>query len=128
MKRQGRNLNKMYWECIHNRSIKCRGRVKSVGNKLFVTNGWFCTQTNDNQMNEIKINCIFVTVDHNHEHDVDRLEAAHKSGCLVYKSLTSLIAMKSDKNETLEQAVSPVRGIELSDLIVLNKCEGVMCE
>lgn len=41
MKRQGRNLNKMYWECIHNRSIKCRGRVKSVGNKLFVTNGLF---------------------------------------------------------------------------------------
>lgn len=34
--------------------------------------------------------------------------------------------MKSDKNETLEQAISPVRGIECSDLLVLNKCEGVM--
>lgn len=53
MKRQGRNLNKMYWECIHNRSIKCRGRVKSVGNKLFVTNGLF--NWNEYKMNETKL-------------------------------------------------------------------------
>lgn len=85
-----------------------------------------CSTQNETRNEQNKINCIFVTVDHNHEHDVERLEAAHKSGCLVYKSLTSLIAMKSDKNETLEQAISPVRGIELSDLIVLNKCEGDM--
>lgn len=39
MRRQGRNLNKIYWECIYNRSIKCRGRLKSVGDQLFVTNG-----------------------------------------------------------------------------------------
>ncbi|XP_037029096.1 modifier of mdg4 isoform X5 [Bradysia coprophila] len=105
MKRQGRNLNKMYWECIHNRSTKCRGRVKSVGNKLFVTN-----------------------VEHNHDHDVERLDAAHKSGCLVYKSISSLIATKpSDKNDTLGQTVPPTgRAIEVSDLIVLNKCEAVL--
>lgn len=39
MTRQGRDMNKIYWECIHNRSIKCRGRLKSIGNRLFVTNG-----------------------------------------------------------------------------------------
>lgn len=39
MRRQGRDLNKIYWECIYNRSIKCRGRLKSVGDQLFVTNG-----------------------------------------------------------------------------------------
>lgn len=124
MKRQGRNLNKMYWECIHNRSIKCRGRVKSVGNKLFVTNGLF--ESNSTRNGRKKTNCIFVTVDHNHDHDAERLDAAQKSGCLIYRSIASLIASKSDKNDTVEQAVQPVRGIEISDLIVLNKCEGVM--
>lgn len=39
MKRQGRELNKIYWECIYNRSIKCRGRLKSIGDQLYVTNG-----------------------------------------------------------------------------------------
>lgn len=39
MIRQGPNHNKFYWECIHNRSSKCRGRLKSVADQLFVTNG-----------------------------------------------------------------------------------------
>ena len=39
MKRQGRDMNKIYWECIFNRSIKCRGRLKSIGDHLIVTNG-----------------------------------------------------------------------------------------
>lgn len=72
--------------------------------------------------------CI-ITVEHNHQRDVDRLEAAHKSGCLIYKSITSLIATKpaAEKSENVaEQTVPPVRGIEISDLIVLNKCEGVV--
>lgn len=38
MKRQGVEQNKIYWECIHNRVHKCRGRVKSIANQLFVTN------------------------------------------------------------------------------------------
>lgn len=68
-------------------------------------------------------------MDHNHEQDGERIEAANKSGCLLYRSITSLIAMKSsDKNGTVEQAVQPVRGIEISDFIVLNKCEGVICK
>lgn len=39
LKRQGRERNKIYWECINNRSTKCRGRIKSIGDRLFVTNG-----------------------------------------------------------------------------------------
>lgn len=39
LKRQGRDLNKIYWECIYNRSTKCRGRIKSIGDQLYVTNG-----------------------------------------------------------------------------------------
>lgn len=52
LRRQGRELNKIYWECIYNRSTKCRGRLKSIGDDLIVTNGiyfiflsfvhWFC--------------------------------------------------------------------------------------
>lgn len=41
LKRQGRELNKIYWECIYNRSTKCRGRLKSIGDQLYVTNGMF---------------------------------------------------------------------------------------
>lgn len=41
LKRQGRNNNVIYWECIRNRLAKCRGRLKSIGDKLFVTNGKF---------------------------------------------------------------------------------------
>lgn len=39
LRRQGRELNKIYWECIYNRSTKCRGRLKSIGDNLYVTNG-----------------------------------------------------------------------------------------
>lgn len=39
LRRQGRELNKIYWECIYNRSTKCRGRLKSIGDDLIVTNG-----------------------------------------------------------------------------------------
>ena len=39
LKRQGRNKDVIYWECIHNRSSKCRGRLKSIGDRLYITNG-----------------------------------------------------------------------------------------
>lgn len=39
LKRQGRNKNIIYWECIQNRSSKCRGRLRSVGDQLFISNG-----------------------------------------------------------------------------------------
>lgn len=39
LRRQGRDFNKIYWECIYNRSSKCRGRIKSIGDELIVTNG-----------------------------------------------------------------------------------------
>ncbi|EDS31233.1 conserved hypothetical protein [Culex quinquefasciatus] len=39
MRRSGPNKQILYWECIHNRSEKCRGRVKSVGDYLYISNG-----------------------------------------------------------------------------------------
>ncbi|XP_062706885.1 uncharacterized protein LOC134283962 isoform X1 [Aedes albopictus] len=38
MRRQGPHKNILYWECVHNRSQKCRGRLKSEGNYLFISN------------------------------------------------------------------------------------------
>lgn len=38
MRRQGPHKNILYWECVHNRSGKCRGRLKSEGNFLYVSN------------------------------------------------------------------------------------------
>lgn len=38
LKRQGAQKNIIYWECIYNRNNKCRGRVKSIGDKIFIAN------------------------------------------------------------------------------------------
>lgn len=39
LKRFGPMGDKVYWECIHNRSKKCRSRLKTIGDDLYVTNG-----------------------------------------------------------------------------------------
>lgn len=38
LKRQGRERNIIYWECVANRKTKCRGRVKTIGNAVVNTN------------------------------------------------------------------------------------------
>lgn len=37
-RRQGVERNVYYWECIHNRKSHCRGRLKTVGDQLFIAN------------------------------------------------------------------------------------------
>jgi FLYWCH zinc finger domain len=37
-RRQGVEKNIFYWECIHNRKGRCRGRVKTIGDKIFASN------------------------------------------------------------------------------------------
>uniref|UniRef100_A0A182QVF5 BTB domain-containing protein n=1 Tax=Anopheles farauti TaxID=69004 RepID=A0A182QVF5_9DIPT len=39
LRRQGRNRDVIYWECVYNRGQKCRGRLKTIGNVIFVSNG-----------------------------------------------------------------------------------------
>ncbi|EDW28126.1 GL27332 [Drosophila persimilis] len=63
----GKNNNILYWECVQNRSVKCRSRLKTVGDDLFVTNDI-----------------------HNHMGDNMRIEAAMVSGMLIHKKLSSL--------------------------------------
>ncbi|XP_062698310.1 FLYWCH-type zinc finger-containing protein 1-like [Aedes albopictus] len=49
LRRCGRNKDIIYWECVHNRAEKCRGRLKSVGDQLYISN-W----------NNFKIECTAV--------------------------------------------------------------------
>ncbi|XP_055695335.1 modifier of mdg4-like isoform X14 [Lutzomyia longipalpis] len=69
LKRQGRNKDVIYWECIHNRKGKCRGRMKSVGDALFITN-----------KNE----------KHNHEADLQRVTQAVKAKVTITKYFSEL--------------------------------------
>uniref|UniRef100_A0A182T1T0 FLYWCH-type domain-containing protein n=1 Tax=Anopheles maculatus TaxID=74869 RepID=A0A182T1T0_9DIPT len=39
LRRQGRNGDVIYWECIYNRGQKCRGRLKTIGNSIYISNG-----------------------------------------------------------------------------------------
>uniref|UniRef100_A0A182NKW8 BEN domain-containing protein n=1 Tax=Anopheles dirus TaxID=7168 RepID=A0A182NKW8_9DIPT len=39
LRRQGRNRDVIYWECVYNRGQKCRGRLKTIGNVIYVSNG-----------------------------------------------------------------------------------------
>uniref|UniRef100_A0A2M3YZE9 BTB domain-containing protein n=1 Tax=Anopheles braziliensis TaxID=58242 RepID=A0A2M3YZE9_9DIPT len=38
LRRQGPEKNIIYWECAKNRTLKCRGRLKTVGNSLYISN------------------------------------------------------------------------------------------
>lgn len=38
LKLQGKQKNIIYWECVRNRDIRCRARLKSVGDSLYLTN------------------------------------------------------------------------------------------
>lgn len=37
-RRQGVQRNIYYWECINNRKGRCRGRLKTIGDKLYIAN------------------------------------------------------------------------------------------
>ncbi|XP_065073205.1 modifier of mdg4-like isoform X11 [Ochlerotatus camptorhynchus] len=69
LRRSGRNKDIIYWECIHNRAEKCRGRVKSVGDLLYISN-W--------------------NMQHNHDPDTVKVATAMASGHLSYRTFSSL--------------------------------------
>lgn len=112
MRRQGRELNKIYWECIYNRSTKCRGRLKSIGDNLIVTNGIYFAHTYTFPSSTIRqllvllkfifdlfsvflfvcfpFRFFYFKVEHNHEEDVSRVEAAQQAGCLIFRTISSI--------------------------------------
>lgn len=76
LKRHGRNCDKIYWECLNNRSSKCRSRIKSIGDSLYVTN-------------EV----------HNHDPPVERIDLARQGGMLMMNKLTSLAHFKKNSKQ-----------------------------
>ena len=38
LRKQGVERNVIYWECVFNRKNRCRGRLKTVDDKLFIAN------------------------------------------------------------------------------------------
>ncbi|XP_055616841.1 modifier of mdg4-like isoform X9 [Toxorhynchites rutilus septentrionalis] len=69
LRRSGRNKDIIYWECVHNRAKKCRGRVKSVGDILYISNS---------------------NIQHNHEPDTVKVASAMASGHLTYRTFSSI--------------------------------------
>ncbi|XP_062703344.1 uncharacterized protein LOC134283958 [Aedes albopictus] len=72
LRRCGRNKDIIYWECVHNRVEKCRGRLKSVGDQLHISNS---------------------NIQQNHEPDTIKIATAMASGHISYKTLSSLGAV-----------------------------------
>ncbi|XP_041765352.1 modifier of mdg4-like isoform X9 [Anopheles merus] len=69
LRRQGRNGDVLYWECIYNRGQKCRGRLKTIGNQIMITNG---------------------RVEHNHPNDHKRIVNATLCGSVIVKDICTL--------------------------------------
>ncbi|XP_035777037.1 modifier of mdg4-like isoform X19 [Anopheles albimanus] len=69
LRRQGPEKNVIYWECAKNRTLKCRGRLKSVGNSLYISN-------REEQ--------------HNHPCDTSRIVDASRAGNVTYSDIPSL--------------------------------------
>ncbi|XP_058130355.1 modifier of mdg4-like isoform X7 [Anopheles ziemanni] len=67
LRRQGREGDILYWECVHNRGTKCRGRLKTVGNTIHKSN-----------------------VEHNHESDKKRIGDAVQAGTVVLLNINKL--------------------------------------
>lgn len=85
-RRQGVQRNIYYWECINNRKGRCRGRLKTIGDKLYVANSngkrrW-------NFLSAIfSMNFSDFSVPHNHEFEGYRIEEARVKGHLTLMSL-----------------------------------------
>uniref|UniRef100_T1DQX0 FLYWCH-type domain-containing protein n=2 Tax=Anopheles aquasalis TaxID=42839 RepID=T1DQX0_ANOAQ len=69
LRRQGPEKNIVYWECAKNRTLKCRARLKSVGNSLYISNR---------------------EEDHNHPCESLRIVDASKAGNVTYSDIPSL--------------------------------------
>lgn len=81
--------NIYYWECINNRKGRCRGRLKTIGDKLYIANsngkrtiksGTFSPDINC-------INSLTFSVPHNHDSEDYRIDEARGKGALMLKSL-----------------------------------------
>lgn len=96
-RRQGLDRNIFYWECINNRKGRCRGRVKSVGDKLYIanSNGKESTEL-QNQDFSFQYKYIF-TANHNHPVETNRIIDARRKGTLSLKTISDAAKEVDDK-------------------------------
>ncbi|CAO1429418.1 unnamed protein product [Diamesa tonsa] len=69
LRKQGVDRNVIYWECVFNRKNRCRGRLKTVDDKLFIANS---------------------NATHNHPMDMKRIDEAKNNGSFIMKSLSEI--------------------------------------
>lgn len=101
-RRQGVQRNIYYWECINNRKGRCRGRLKTVGDKLYITNS--NGKINDEAYYSLQIHFYFtvinISVSHNHESQEDRIEDARVKGSMSLKSLCEAAKEYEEKSQS----------------------------
>ncbi|XP_061508834.1 modifier of mdg4-like isoform X7 [Anopheles gambiae] len=112
LRRQGRNGDVLYWECIYNRGQKCRGRLKTIGNQIMITNGrgrfvfvcvscmyfetWYLRQfplifqSLTTPLLYLTISFFSLSVEHNHPNDHKRIVNATLCGSVIVKDICTL--------------------------------------
>lgn len=99
-RRQGVNANIYYWECINNRKQRCRGRLKTIGDKIQITNSngkalrWHSFSYSSKF-------CENILVPHNHEMEDERIDEARCKNQLLLKTLSEA-AKEYDEKMTLK--------------------------
>lgn len=96
-RRQGVQRNIYYWECINNRKGRCRGRLKTIGDKLYVANSNGKKQSRCNQRSKINFPLTF-SVPHNHEFETLRIDEAQNKGLLSFMSLNEAAKEYDEKS------------------------------
>lgn len=90
MKRYGPELRTIYWECVHNRERKCRARLKSIGDELFITCGKNAAAFSAMDVHVCVSLCSVFAGEHNHDDDAMRVQAAAKANALAFKTMGML--------------------------------------
>lgn len=98
-RRQGVQRNIYYWECINNRKGRCRGRLKTVGDKLYITNSNGKTNRRKSTFLQLFYDCANFSVSHNHDPQDDRIEEARLKGLLSMKSLCEAAKEYDEKSQ-----------------------------
>lgn len=113
-RRQGVSRNIYYWECINNRKGRCRGRLKTIGDKLYVANSnGMKKQILKLMLQHLTLSLTFL-VPHNHEYEASRLDEARSKG------LVSLMSLNEAAKEYDEKASMKIEMLQEDGTIPRN--------
>lgn len=86
-RRQGVQRNIYYWECINNRKGRCRGRLKTIGDKLYVANSNGKNRRLSSVFSRYTKSFLNISVPHNHEPETERIDEARVKNLVSLKTL-----------------------------------------